>query len=467
MDAATLKTRFAPSPTGALHAGNARTALFSWLLARGRGGRFLLRIEDTDQARNAAGGESALLHELAWLGLDWDEGPGRDTGPGPWRQSERSPIHQQLFHRLEAAGQAYPCFCTEAELARTRRAQQAAGKPPRYPGTCAALDAATVARRQAAGEPAALRLRGGGTLRERTDLVRGPLRETEAPADFVIRRADGSAAFLFANAVDDALMEVTHVLRGEDHLTNTWRQLRVLEALDLPVPAYGHLPLLLDGEGAPLSKRRGSASLAELRSQGILPLALANCLARLGHHYEADALLGMDALAGGFELERVGRAPARFDPEQLRHWQQQALAAAPETLERWLEEWGVSVPREHRQAFLDAVRPNVSLPGELADWAGRLFGPPPALDSGPLAQAGAGFFEAAEAAAREAAADYGEFCRRLKAATGRKGRGLFLPLRLALTGRCDGPELARIWALLPAAEREARLARARARAAAD
>ena len=189
-----------------------------------------------------------------------------------------------------------------------------------------------------------------------------------------------------------------------------------------------------------------------------------NCLARLGHHYQADALLDMDALAAGFELERIGRAPARLDAGQLHHWQQLAVAAAPEVLEQWLAQGGAMVPADRRRPFLEAVRPNVTGPAELEEWAARLFGPGPAPDSGALVEAGPEFFQAAELAARQAGDDYPEFCRQLKAGTGRKGRGLFLPLRLALTGRSDGPELARVWALLPAAEREARLARARAAA---
>ncbi len=326
MNAAVI-TRFAPSPTGALHPGNARTALFSYLLARHASGRFILRVEDTDRERGSDDFVAAQLHDLAWLGIDWDAGPDREDDRGPYRQSERTAIYGELYERLEAEGRAYPCYCTPTELDVARKTQLAAGEPPRYPGTCRELDTAGRAARVAAGRRPALRFAvPGPELIRFDDLVRGPQAvEAATLGDFLVRRADGGAMFFFCNAVDDALMGVTQVLRGDDHLSNTPRQLLVLRALGLPPPRYGHLPLLLDAGGAPQSKRRGSVTVGELRSRGYLAAALGNYLLRLGHHGAPDEWIDPADFARNFHADRLGRAPAHFDPTQLDHWQREAV----------------------------------------------------------------------------------------------------------------------------------------------
>jgi glutamyl-tRNA synthetase len=462
-----IKTRFAPSPTGLLHLGNARTALFNALLARREGGALLLRVEDTDAARSEARYLEALVEDLAWLGVPWDEGWGAGGACGPYRQGERGEVYAEHFRRLEEAGQAYPCFCSPGTLEAARRAQRAAGRPPRYPGTCARLDPGEAARRRAAGDPATLRFRvPPGQVVQVDDLVRGPQRfATDDIGDFVVRRADGTPAFFFGNALDDALMGVTHVLRGEDHLANTPRQLLLLEALGLPAPRYGHLPLVLDEDGAPLSKRAGSLSLRALRADGWLPGALCNYLARLGHHLEAEAFLDLDALAGSFDLGRIGSAPARFDPAQLRHWQRAAATAlGPAEWWLWVEPAaGDRVPPERRGAFTEGVRDNVLLPGDAADWAARLFDDPLAVSD--EAQA---VLRGADPALWPAAAEALEAGRRedlaaaVKAATGLGGRRLFAPLRAALTGLTHGPELGRLLPLLGAERARSRILAARA-----
>ncbi len=440
------RTRFAPSPTGRLHLGNARTALFNWLLARRDGGAHLLRIEDTDAARSREEYVQGILEDLRWLGLDWDEGPDVGGPHAPYRQSQRRERHRAHLQRLLEAGRVYPCFCSPEELEAERARQRAAGRPPRYSGRCARLDPEEAERRVRAGEPHVLRFRvPAGREIAWDDLVRGPQRvPSRELGDFVVRRADGSAAFFFANAVDDADMAVTHVLRGEDHLSNTPRQLLVLEALGLPAPAYGHLPLITDGAGRPLSKRSGSPPLADLRRRGYLPQAVMNLLARLGHHYGDDRLLDREALAAAFDLARLGRAPARFDPAALDHWQRLAV----ETLDEaawwaWVGE-GVAarVPADKRSVFHQALRPNCLFPEEAARWAEILFAESPTPER-PM-EAGADFFCAAAAALARHPGDYKAFINELKAATGAKGKALFLPLRLALTGRADGPELARV-----------------------
>jgi glutamyl-tRNA synthetase len=449
-------TRFAPSPTGGLHPGNARTALFSFLLARGRGGRFLLRIEDTDRERDGEDHLATQLGELEWLGIDWDAGPGREDGRGPYRQSERGATYAGLLARLEREGHAYPCYCTPTELEVVRRTQLAAGQPPRYAGTCRGLDAAARAAREREGRPAALRF--AVPVQETVrfdDLVRGPQAiEAATLGDFPVRRADGNAVFFFCNAVDDALMGVTDVLRGEDHLSNTPRQLLLLRALGLAAPRYGHLPLLLDAGGAPQSKRRGSVTLTQLRNRGYLPAALANYLLRLGHHGAPDGWLDAAEMPRHFDPGRLGRAPAHFDAAQLDHWQREAVlrldgAAAV----RWLAaelpaDWGA----DRRASFAALLKGNMLLPGDARDWLAVLGGalPPLAPDAAQaIAEAGPGFFDAALAGYAETGGDLAALADRLKRSTGRKGKALFMPLRFALTGRHDGPELAALLAAIP------------------
>ncbi len=451
-----VKTRFAPSPTGYLHLGNVRTALFNALLARRWGGRFLLRIEDTDRERSRPEYIAALLEDLRWLGLDWQEGPEVGGPQQPYAQSERTAIYAEYYQRLEGTEQAYPCYCTPAELALSRKAQLAAGRPPRYAGTCVRLSEAEREGRRERGLRPTLRFRVPvGRTVEFVDRVRGPQRFTSDDlGDFVIRRADDSPQFFFANAVDDALMGITHVLRGEDHLTNTPRQLLVLEALGLPAPEYGHLALLVGTDGGPLSKRESDLSLRELRAAGYLPEALLNYLARLGHTYPGDAWMEAEALAAGFALERLGRAPACYDGAQLLHWQAEAIRhATSERLWAWMgPAVHQRVPSAIREEFIQTVWPNIRFPADATFWAERLFGAELAVDAEARAivlQAGPEFFAQALAAYDEHGAAYQPLVEDLKRRTGARGKNLFMPLRAALTGETHGPELARLLTLLP------------------
>ena len=280
LDSLPVVTRFAPSPTGSLHLGNARTAFFSHLWARKSGGRFILRIEDTDLERSRPRFREELMAEMRWLGLDWDEGPDIGGPSAPYSQAERGNFYQALFAQLEANGRAYPCYCTAEELELSRKLQRMSGKPPRYAGTCRYLTAAQRAERVARGLRAALRfLVPSDQVIEFIDTVHGPQRYASNDiGDFIIRRDDGTSAFFFCNAVDDSVMGVTQVLRGDDHLTNTPRQLLLLDALALRRPGYGHVGLLVGADGAPLSKRHGSTSVQEFRERGFLPAAILNHL---------------------------------------------------------------------------------------------------------------------------------------------------------------------------------------------
>jgi nondiscriminating glutamyl-tRNA synthetase len=467
-----VKTRFAPSPSGELHLGNLRTALFNVLLARKTGGVFLLRIEDTDPGRSRPEYARALEGDLRWLGLEWQEGPGMDGDAGPYRQSQRTEIYRHYYGRLEERGLVYPCFCSGEKLKAQRRRLRAAGRPPRYAGTCAQLSAAEVRRREAAGMIPALRFRvPPDDFLTFEDMVRGAQGfRTHDIGDFIIRRADGTPAFFFSNAIDDALMGVTHVLRGEDHLTNTPRQLMLMRALDLRAPRYGHIALIVGPDGSPLSKRHGSRSLRELREQGYLADALINYLARLGHRYAREELQSLDELAAGFEIANLGRAPARYDESQLRYWQREAIVhTSDEALWEWLKRapggLAATVPEERAGAFVRTVRDNMEFPSDAAAWSDRFFAAAGGLDEGAatvIREAGADFFAAAIACLETAGDEFASYARALAHATGVRGKSLFLPLRVALTGVTHGPEMARLWRLLGTATIRARLEAARA-----
>jgi nondiscriminating glutamyl-tRNA synthetase len=459
MNQDTVVTRFAPSPTGALHLGNARTALFNFLLARRHGGRFVLRIEDSDASRTQEAMVGALCTDLAWLGLEWDEGPDRAGPHAPYRQSQRTALYQQYFQRLESEQLAYPCFCSSLELDLARRAQLAAGRPPRYAGTCRQLTADERAARLAQGRKPSLRFRvPGGRRIEFEDLVHGAQSYlSDDIGDFIIRREDGTAAFFFSNALDDALMGVTHVLRGEDHLSNTPRQRLLLEALALRPPLYGHVSLLVGDDGTPLSKRHGATGVYELRAAGYSSQAVCNHLFRLGHSTPLNQMLSAPQMAAAFDLAHLQRAPAHFELAQLRHWQSEWVHGLTGGQARdWLKPiLPPDLTAEQADAFIAAVLPNIVLAEDARLWQQIIFGEALSYEEPALRtalEAGPEFFTAAANAISDRA-DIGA----LRTATGRKGAAFFMPLRAALTGRLHGPELAPLLAAMPAERVRTRL----------
>ena len=315
-----MRTRFAPSPTGFLHIGGARTALFSWALARKEGGTFVLRIEDTDSSRSRPEFEEAIYEDLSWLGIDWDEGPDKGGPFGPYRQSERKALYLRFFETLRESGHVYPCFCTSEELEEERKRAISSSRPPRYSRRCLKLSPKEREAFEREGRKPSWRFL---VPVERTivfsDLIRGEVSfPCDALTDFIILRADGIPTYNFACVVDDALMGITHVLRGEEHLSNTPYQILLYEALGFHPPFFAHVPIILSREREKLSKRRGDASIRALREEGFLRDAIFNYLFTLGHSFpEGEEILPREKILAYFDLERVGKSGAIFDPSRL------------------------------------------------------------------------------------------------------------------------------------------------------
>jgi len=460
-----MRVRFAPSPTGALHVGNVRTAIFNWLLARGSGGTFVLRIEDTDVERSTRQFEAAMIDDLRWLGLDWDEGPEIGGAHGPYRDSERLHLYQSYAAELLTAGAAYYCFCSTAQLDADRQAAVAAGRPALYPGTCRRLTAEQAQARMAAGARPAIRFRvPDGHDVVFADAVRGEVRfPGDVIGDPVIVRADGHPAYNFAVVIDDALMEITHVVRGEDHISNTPRQILMYEALGFARPVFAHLALVLGPDHSPLSKRHGATSVAEFRAKGYLPEALVNYLALIGWSPgNDDELLPVDELARRFSLDRVGHSAGVFDEEKLawanRHYLKMADPVRVAALSvPFFRDAGVAMTPDARGLdFLAAAMSMATasvdrlnqIPARLAllfdyDARAALLAPDVREE---MSEAGARAVAAAlaEELASAPRLDRERFravAGQVKAKTGQKARALFHPIRLALTGRAEGPEL--------------------------
>jgi nondiscriminating glutamyl-tRNA synthetase len=467
-----MRVRFAPSPTGQLHVGNARTALFNWLLAHGKDGTFILRIEDTDAERSTKESEAGILEDLRWLGLDWDEGPDVGGPHGPYRQSERLHLYASYANELLASDHAYYCFCTPAQLEADRQEDLAAGRPPKYHGTCRALGRADAQARIDAGERPVIRFRVPDSEEVRfQDLVRGEVVfNTEVIGDPVLVRSDSRPQYNFAVVVDDALMDVSHVIRGEDHISNTPRQILIYQALGFTPPEFAHLSLVMGPDHTPLSKRHGATSVSDFRARGYLPEALVNYLALIGWSprteggaAEGDAeLLPVDELARRFAIEDVGHSAGIFDLEKLawmnRHYMK---AAAPGRLAaealRYLLARGYLLRRtDEAMDFISLILPMaVGSVDRLEEVPERLkflfeFDPAASLTKPHVAEVLhepgakdviAGLAEELRNAGRLDREGFRSAANRVKQRTGRKGRSLFHPIRVALTGEAGGPEL--------------------------
>src|SRR5512143_1380415 len=315
-----VRVRFAPSPTGYLHIGGVRTALFNWLFARHFKGTFILRIEDTDQTRSTDESIEAILQGMRWCGMDWDEGPGRPGPHGPYRQTERMDIYRAHVEKLLAAGRAYRCYCTPEELEERRKEALASGRPPKYDGRCRDLAQAPE------GRQAVIRFRSheeGKTVVQ--DLIKGPVTfDNSVMDDLIIMRSDGWPTYNVAVVVDDATMDITHVLRGDDHLNNTPRQIQMYEALGYPLPKFGHLSMILGPDKARLSKRHGATSIMQYKEMGYLPEAMVNYLVRLGWSHGDQEIFSVSEMVEKFSLDTISSAAAVFNQDKLKwlnhHW---------------------------------------------------------------------------------------------------------------------------------------------------
>jgi glutamyl-tRNA synthetase len=433
----TVTVRFAPSPTGLLHVGNARTALLNWLFAKKAGGKFLLRIDDTDAARSTKEFEDAIYRDLSWLGLSHDATD---------RQANRLVKYSTAFYRLQASGHIYPAYETEEELDRQRGLLKARRLPPIY--NRASLDPANKAKWESEGRAPHWRFKLSRTKVGWTDLVRGPVEiDTASMSDPVLVREDGAFLYTLPSVADDIDMAITHVVRGEDHVTNTAAQIEIFRALGAAVPAFAHFPLLVGAGGEALSKRLGSLSLQQLREEGYEPLAVAAYLAKIGTSDPVEPRLSLADLAADFDFAKIGRAPAHFDPEELLVLNAKSLHTTP------FENVAARIPGIDA-ALWDAIRPNLTRLSDARDLAALVSGPlAPVIEDAALTTA------AAELLPPEPWDEntWPAWTRAVAAATGAKGKGLYHPLRLALTGRGDGPELKKLLPLIGRAQVLARL----------
>ena len=428
-----VKVRFAPSPTGNLHVGNLRTALVNYLFARRAGGHFMLRIDDTDTERSTSEFETSIRADLQWMGMSWDSED---------RQSARLDRYDAALKQLADAGRAYPCFETPEELALKRKAQLSAGRPPVYDRAALKLTDEQKAEFEAAGRHPHWRFRLNDAEVSWTDMVRGGVSyHMSSLSDPVLMREDGRVIYTMASVVDDIDHGITHIIRGEDHVTNSAAQIQLFEALGASAPAMGHVALLAGADGEGLSKRLGSLSIGQLREEGMEAAALASLLARIGTADPVMPLATMQDIVDGFDLSRFGRATAKFDPAELSQVNARIVQQVDfDAVEDRLAGLGV----EGGEAFWMAVRDNLSTVAEAGEWWQVCTAPTqPVIEAANVTNA------AADLLPDEVNADIWQgWTKAVAEATGAKGRGLFMPLRLALTGRQKGPEIAPLLAFI-------------------
>lgn len=461
-----IRVRFAPSPTGELHIGNARTALFNWLFARHHNGTFVLRVEDTDEARSEIVFQNNLYGDLKWLDLDWDEGPGKEGSYGPYRQSERLDIYKRHLVSLMEKNLVYPCYCTPEELEEERQNLILSKRMPRYMGKCRNLTDNEKNMKKNEGKVPSFRFKIEPQVIEFEDIIRGAVRfDSEAIGDFIIMRSNGMPAYNFAVVIDDHLMDITHVIRGEDHLSNTALQLLLYKASGYNPPVFAHHSLIFGKDRTKLSKRHGSVSVGEFRQKGILPEALLNYLGILGTSYpNAQELLSREELIKYFSLERASKSGAVFDEdkllwlnaiyirntgtkdlfEQLKPFISSAGYKISGVDENWLMEIADLVKTDlvslsdigtHLDIFFDDKY-------KLTDEAKKI------LKNDENANVARLFFEYIKNNNAETANLYADAIKYIKKKTDKKGKNLFMPIRAALTGKTTGPQLDKVFFIL-------------------
>lgn len=440
----TVIVRFAPSPTGKLHVGNVRTALLNWLFVREQGGSFILRIDDTDTERSTQAFEDGIKEDLTWLGMTWD---------ATFNQSHRFKLYEDAATKLKAAGLLYPCYETSEELDRQRKLQRVQSKPPVYNRGALDLTPDDIKALEDEGRKPHWRFKLSGNAVTWNDVVRGEQTiETSSISDPVLIRADGSFLYTLPSVVDDIDARITHVIRGEDHVTNSGAQIEIFKALSDHVPNFAHTPLLVGADGKGLSKRLGSLSMDQLRDDYIEPLAITSLLGKIGTSDPIEARPSLDVLVSEFSFSKIGRSPARFDENELllinaRLLHETNYAQVKDRLDRLGVGGG--------EALWNLMRTNVEKISDMAGWSTVFNAPMP----GQIAPEDAEFCQTAAACLPDTitAETWSTLTTELKEKTGRKGKTLFLPLRLALTGNARGPEMGSVLVLLGAKRAKARL----------
>ncbi|MDW4524876.1 glutamate--tRNA ligase [Rossellomorea marisflavi] len=460
-----VRVRYAPSPTGHLHIGNARTALFNYLYARSVGGKFIIRIEDTDKKRNIEGGEESQLKYLQWLGIDWDESVDKEGEYGPYRQSERNHIYEQYLNELLESGKAYKCYCTEEELEAEREAQSASGQMPRYSGKCRNLTAEEQEKLAAEGRQPSIRFRvPEGRVFSFNDIVKDEVSfESDGIGDFVIAKKDGTPTYNFAVAVDDYLMKISHVLRGEDHISNTPKQLMVFDALGWEPPVFGHMTLIVNESRKKLSKRDESIIqfIEQYEALGYLPEALFNFIALLGWSPKGeDELFSREEFIKIFDPERLSTSSALFDNQKLT-WMNnqymkaldldQVVALAEPHLIKAGKISGNPTAEEHEwvRRVVGLYQEQMSFGAEIVELSEMFFKDDleydaeakAVLDEEEVPEVLRAFLEEIEALENYEAAEIKKSIKNVQKSTGHKGKKLFMPIRVAVTGQTHGPEL--------------------------
>ena len=461
-----VRVRFAPAPTGLLHIGNARTALFNFLFAKRNQGTFVLRIEDTDLERSNDTSIDRILEDLEWLEISWDEGPDRDGPVGPYRQSQRMAIYRELAERLSQEGKSYKCFCSEERLEALRKEQLSKGKMPRYDGRCRSLSSEEIAKMEASGLHPVLRfhVERGQILFD--DLIHGKMNfDSAGIGDFIIVRSDGMASYNFACVIDDHSMRITHVIRGEDHLSNTPRQLLLYQALSWQPPLFAHHPLILGPDRSPLSKRHGATAVSQYREEGFLPEALENYLILLGWTPPSGReMLSFERMAEEFSIHDVSKSAPVFDRKKL-EWlnsiyiREKEEGPLSEILIPYLQKAGIRIDQIDRQwlkQVLGVLKENIIVLSQVAEYLGIFFDEKFFFDEGAktlLRDPGnretlRSVLGVVEAWAEFTSGEQTSLVSQLEKKTGRKGKSLYAPLRAAVTGKTKGPELARTLPLL-------------------
>jgi glutamyl-tRNA synthetase len=461
-----VRVRFAPAPTGLLHIGNARTALFNYIFVKRHLGTFILRIEDTDVERSTDASIDHILEDLQWLGISWEEGPDRDAAYGPYRQSQRLFLYRDYTERLFQEGKVYKCFCTNERLEALRKEQLSKGKMPRYDGRCRSLSEEEILKMESAGHRSVLRFRVGKGSIVFEDIIHGRMTfDAEGIGDFIIIRSDGMAAYNFACVVDDHLMDVTHVIRGEDHLSNTPRQIMIYQALGWQPPAFAHHPLILGPDRSPLSKRHGATAVSQYRKEGFLPEALLNYLVLLGWTSPSgEELLPLERIVEQFSLTAISKSAPIFNRKKL-EWlnslyiRKKEEDRLSELLLPYLEKAGLNIHQVDHNYLIQAsglLKENLVVLSQIEEYLGIFFDEKFFFEDEAKTilldpknrQTLHIILNVLEVSPEITPDTVSSLLSQLEEKTGQRGKDLYAPLRAAITGKTKGPELTKTLPLL-------------------